>query len=107
MFASVVVHVFTLTTKVLWVLVLVELRCYIQLSGVIAVGRSLRSTQLPGSSNEGLKTFHTIRMHHTVLYSVPVHHCSGEEGVFPLLSVTVGHKVWSVVMSCIVVHWII
>ena len=49
------------------VLVLVKLRCYIQLSGVIAAERSLRNAQLPGFSNQGFKTFHTIHMHHTVL----------------------------------------
>ena len=49
------------------VLVLVKLRCYIQLSGVIAVERSLRSAQLPGFSNQGFKTFHIIRVHYTVL----------------------------------------
>ena len=48
------------TTRVVLVLVLVELRYYIQLSGVIAAEWSLRSTQLPGFSNQGFKTFHTI-----------------------------------------------
>ena len=39
-----------------------ELRCYIQLSGLIVVEQSLRmpSTQLLGFSNQGFKTFHTI-----------------------------------------------
>ena len=53
-----------------------------------------------------LKLSNTIRVHHTVLQSVPVHSSSGEEGVFPLLSVTVGHNMWSVVVSYVVVHWI-
>ena len=43
-----------------------KLRCLIQLSGVIAAEQSMRSAQLPGFSNQGFKTFHTIRMHHTV-----------------------------------------
>ena len=30
-----------------------------------------------------------------------------KEVFFLLLSVTVGHNVWSVVVSCIVVHWVI
>ena len=34
-----------------------------------------------------------------VCWLVRVYSCSGEEGVFPLLSVTVGHNVWSVVAS--------
>ena len=84
-----------------------KLRCLIQLSGVIAAEQSMRSAQLPGFSNQGFKIFHTIRVHHTVFQLVPVHSCSGKEGVFPLLSVTVGHNVWSVVVSRIFVHWII
>ena len=43
------------------------LRCYIQLSGVIVAEQSLHSAQLPGFSNQGFKTFHTIRVHYTVL----------------------------------------
>ena len=84
-----------------------KLRCHIQLSGVIAAEQSIHSAQLPGFRNQGFKTFHTIRVHHTVLQLVPVHSCSGKEGVFPLLSVTVGHSVWSVVMSCIFICWVI
>ena len=49
------------------VLVLAKLRCYIQLSGVIAAEQSLRSAQLPSFSNQGFKTFHIIHVHHTVL----------------------------------------
>ena len=48
-------------------MIFVELRCYIQLSGVIAAERSLRSAQLPGYSNQSFKTFQTICVHHTVL----------------------------------------
>ena len=84
-----------------------KLRCHIQLSGVIAAEQSMRSAQLPGFSNQGFNTFRTIRVHHTVLYLVSVHSCSGKEGVFPLLSVPAGHNVWSVVVSCIFVHWVI
>ena len=81
-----------------------ELRCYIQLSGVIAAERSLHSAQVPGFSNQGFKISHTLRVHHTVLQLVPVYSCSEEEGVFTLLSVTVGHNV---VVSCIFSHWYI
>ena len=81
--------------------------CYIQMSGVISAEQRLRSAQLPDFSNQGFKTFHIIRMHHTVLLLVPVHSCFGEEGEFPLLSVTVGHNVWSVIVSCIFVHCVI
>ena len=47
----------------------------------MAAEQSLHSTQLPGFSNQGFKTFHTIRVHDTVLLLVPVHSCSGEEAM--------------------------